>query len=147
MATVLCATGLVTLMVAGRAPHALRADVDLRYNCAPVRAPDPVEPGTGAAGRGPGRRRGRHRRLTMRRLAEELGAEAMSLYYHVANKEEILDGIVDVIATEINEVVEQIDVPRPGADWKPAVRQRILPPARSSCAIRGLRGYSRRAPR
>jgi len=64
--------------------------------------------------------------LTMRRLAEELGAEAMSLYYHVANKEEVLDGIVDVIAREINDAVDQIDVPSKGADWKKAARHRIL---------------------
>jgi AcrR family transcriptional regulator len=64
--------------------------------------------------------------LTMRRLAEELGAEAMSLYYHVANKEEVLDGVVDVIADEINEVVGRIDMPATGADWKKAMRQRIL---------------------
>jgi AcrR family transcriptional regulator len=64
--------------------------------------------------------------LTMRRLAEALGSEAMSLYYHVANKEDVLDGIVDLIATEINDVVDQIDVPSKGADWKKAARQRIL---------------------
>jgi AcrR family transcriptional regulator len=64
--------------------------------------------------------------LTMRRLAEELGAEAMSLYYHVADKDAVLDGIVDVVAREINEVVDQIDVPSTGSDWKKAVRQRIL---------------------
>jgi AcrR family transcriptional regulator len=64
--------------------------------------------------------------LTMRRLAEQLGAEAMSLYYHVANKDEVLDGIVDVIAREINDVVDQIDLPSKGADWKKAMRQRIL---------------------
>ena len=64
--------------------------------------------------------------LTMRRVAEELGAEAMSLYYHVANKEDVLDGIVDLVVREINDVVEQIDVPAKGADWKKAVRQRIL---------------------
>jgi AcrR family transcriptional regulator len=64
--------------------------------------------------------------LTMRRLAEELGTEAMSLYYHVANKEEVLDGIVDVIAREINDVVDRIDLPAEGPDWKKAVRQRIL---------------------
>jgi AcrR family transcriptional regulator len=64
--------------------------------------------------------------LTMRRLAEELGAEAMSLYYHVADKDAVLDGIVDVVAGEINEVVDQIDVPSIGAAWKNAVRQRIL---------------------
>jgi len=62
--------------------------------------------------------------VTMRRLADELGAEAMSLYYHVARKDDVLDGIVDVIAAEINEAVEQAGVP--AADWKPVMRQRIL---------------------
>jgi AcrR family transcriptional regulator len=64
--------------------------------------------------------------LTMRRLAEEVGAEAMSLYYHVANKDQVLDGIVDVIANEINDVVGKIDAPSKGASWKTAVRRRIL---------------------
>ncbi len=63
------------------------------------------------------------RALTMRRLAEELGAEAMSLYYHVAKKEDVLDGIVDVVAGEINEAVGRVE---PSPDWKAAVRQRIL---------------------
>nr|WP_199702767.1 TetR/AcrR family transcriptional regulator C-terminal domain-containing protein [Jiangella rhizosphaerae] len=64
--------------------------------------------------------------LTMRRLADELGAEAMSLYYHVANKDEVLDGIADVVAREINEVVDALDLPSAGAQWKSAVRRRIL---------------------
>jgi len=64
--------------------------------------------------------------LTMRRLAEELGAEAMSLYYHVAKKEDILDGIADVIAREINSAVDRIDEPSHGANWKMAMRRRIL---------------------
>jgi AcrR family transcriptional regulator len=64
--------------------------------------------------------------LTMRRLGDELGAEAMSLYYHVASKEALLDGIADAIIAEINEVVGTIDVPSEGASWKAAVRQRIL---------------------
>jgi AcrR family transcriptional regulator len=64
--------------------------------------------------------------LTMRRLAEVLGAEAMSLYYHVHNKEEVLDGVVEVITSEINELVEKIDLPSEGAAWKAAVRTRIL---------------------
>ncbi|HCT75882.1 MAG TPA: TetR family transcriptional regulator [Micromonosporaceae bacterium] len=57
--------------------------------------------------------------LSMRKLAQELGVVPMALYKHVANKEELLDGIVDV-------VVGEIDPPVRGADWNSAVRQRIL---------------------
>jgi AcrR family transcriptional regulator len=64
--------------------------------------------------------------VTMRRLADELGSEAMSLYYHVANKDDLLDGVVDVIAREINEAVARVDVPATGAAWKAALRRRIL---------------------
>ena len=64
--------------------------------------------------------------ITMRRLADELGAEAMSLYYHVARKEDILEGVVDVIAREINDAVGQLHGPSKGAAWKAAARQRIL---------------------
>ena len=55
--------------------------------------------------------------LSMRKLGQQLGVEAMSLYNHVANKDDILDGIVDV-------VVNEIDVPPIGDDWKAALRQR-----------------------
>jgi len=64
--------------------------------------------------------------LTMRRLGEELGAEAMSIYYHVASKEDLLDGIADAVVVEINDIVGTIDVPSAAASWKTAVRQRIL---------------------
>ncbi len=64
--------------------------------------------------------------LTMRRLAEDLGAEAMSLYHHVASKDEILDGVVDVVAAEINQAVGRITLPSRGDAWKAAMRQRIL---------------------
>jgi AcrR family transcriptional regulator len=57
--------------------------------------------------------------LTMRRLGQELGVEAMSLYNHVANKDDILDGIVDL-------VLGDIDVPPAGTSWKTAMRQRAL---------------------
>ena len=40
--------------------------------------------------------------LTMRRLGQELGVEAMSLYNHVANKDDILDGIVDLVLSDID---------------------------------------------
>jgi len=57
--------------------------------------------------------------LSMRRLASELGVVPMALYKHVANKEELLDGMIDV-------VVREIDPPRTDTDWTTAVRERIL---------------------
>jgi AcrR family transcriptional regulator len=62
--------------------------------------------------------------LSMRNLAERLGVVPMALYKHVANKEELLDGMVEVI-------VGEIDPPAEGADWKDAIRQRILSARRS----------------
>ena len=56
--------------------------------------------------------------LTMRKLGEELGVEAMSLYNHVANKVDLLDGMVDAVFAEIT-------IPR-GGDWKAAIRERAL---------------------
>jgi AcrR family transcriptional regulator len=55
--------------------------------------------------------------LTMRKLGEALGVEAMSLYNHVANKDQLLDGMVDLVFAEI-------DLPAGGADWKAAMRER-----------------------
>jgi AcrR family transcriptional regulator len=57
--------------------------------------------------------------LSMRRLAQELGVVPMALYKHVAGKEELLDGMIDV-------VVAEIDPPIEGADWKTTMRERIL---------------------
>lgn len=57
--------------------------------------------------------------LTMRRLGAELGFEAMSLYKHVANKDEILDGIVEL-------VVGEIEIPEAGSDWRQAMRGRAV---------------------
>jgi len=59
------------------------------------------------------------RSLSMRKLAQQLGVEAMSLYHHVANKDAILDGIVDVVFAEI-------ELPSGQADWKAAMRQRAI---------------------
>ena len=61
--------------------------------------------------------------VTMRRVGDELGAEAMSLYHHVASKDALLDGAVDLVAEEINDVVDRLPS---GPDWKAAVRARIL---------------------
>ena len=63
--------------------------------------------------------------LTMRNLGQELGVEAMSLYNHVANKEAILDGVIELVIGEVLEAVEDEKVSDP-AEWKPATRRRIL---------------------
>jgi AcrR family transcriptional regulator len=57
--------------------------------------------------------------LSMRKLAQALDVVPMALYRHVANKEELLDGMLDV-------VVGEIDPPVPEVDWKTAIRRRIL---------------------
>ena len=57
--------------------------------------------------------------LSMRNLAQVLKVEAMSLYNHVDNKEAILDGIVDVVAGEI-------ELPIVGGDWRAAMRRRAV---------------------
>lgn len=59
--------------------------------------------------------------LSMRKLAQELGVEAMSLYNHVANKEEILDGIVDLVFAEIDLAPLATE-----QDWQVAMRQRAF---------------------
>jgi AcrR family transcriptional regulator len=57
--------------------------------------------------------------LSMRKLAQELGVEAMSLYRHVRNKGEIVDGMVDLVFGEIG-------LPPLGVDWKTAMRERAI---------------------
>ena len=56
---------------------------------------------------------------SMRTLAKDCGVEAMSLYNHVANKDDLLDGMVDVVFGEI-------EVPGGGGDWKAAMRARAI---------------------
>lgn len=57
--------------------------------------------------------------LTMRALARDLGVEAMSLYHHVANKEQLLDAIVDRVYAEV-------EPPIVGGDWRAGMRARAL---------------------
>jgi AcrR family transcriptional regulator len=57
--------------------------------------------------------------LSMRKLAEELGAGAMSLYYYVPNKEQLIDGMVDIVFGEI-------EPPSLELDWKTAMRRRAV---------------------
>ncbi|MFL5645717.1 MAG: TetR/AcrR family transcriptional regulator [Chloroflexota bacterium] len=57
--------------------------------------------------------------VSMRRLGQELGIEAMSLYTHIRGKEDLLDGMVDV-------VVAGIPVDTVGPDWRATLRRQIL---------------------
>ena len=58
-------------------------------------------------------------RLSMRKLGEAVGVEAMSLYNHVASKGDLLDGMIDLVFSEI-------DLPPADLDWKSAMRQRAV---------------------
>ncbi len=57
--------------------------------------------------------------LSMRKLADELGAGAMSLYHYVPNKDELLDGMVDIVFSEI-------ELPSVEMDWRVAMRARAI---------------------
>lgn len=57
--------------------------------------------------------------LTMRGLASQLQVEAMSLYNHVASKDDLLDGLLDLVASEIEQ-------PDAGVDWRTATRRRAV---------------------
>ena len=82
--------------------------------------------------------------LSMRKLAEELGVKAMSLYNHVANKDDLLDGIVDAAYLEIV-------VPGPDVPWKIQIRELAVSahetllrhPWASSLQVRRAPGHGR----
>jgi AcrR family transcriptional regulator len=57
--------------------------------------------------------------LTIRNLADALGAAPMALYRHVANKDDLIDGLVDLVFAEI-------ELPPSGVDWKTAMRRRAI---------------------
>ena len=57
--------------------------------------------------------------ISMRRLAQELGVEAMSLYTHVRNKDDLLDGMVDAVISEIPTFAD-------GADWRTSLRRTVF---------------------
>ena len=81
--------------------------------------------------------------LSMRKLAKELGVEAMSLYNHVANKDDLLDGMIDIVFSEI-------DPPAAGGDWKAELRKRAVSTLRGAApapwAIGEMEGRSTHGP-
>ena len=81
-------------------------------------------------------------RLTMRRLAAELGVEAMTIYYHVPNKNGIFDALVE-------RVIAEIQLPEQGTEWRPALRSLALSAyevlGRHRCSCRARQRPRRRA--
>ena len=57
--------------------------------------------------------------LSMRKLAQQLGVEAMSLYNHVGGKDDLVDGMLELVANEM-------ELPPEGVDWKTAIRQSAI---------------------
>ena len=65
--------------------------------------------------------------VSMRKLGQELGVEAMSLYNHVANKDDLLDGMVEMVMYEVNASAHGVrDGAEPGADWREVLRAQVL---------------------
>jgi AcrR family transcriptional regulator len=64
--------------------------------------------------------------LTMRRLAADLNVEAMSLYYHLADKEALLDGVVETVIAEIHTAIGRLDTNGRDKDWRTRLRQQFL---------------------
>ena len=81
--------------------------------------------------------------VSMRRLAQQLGVVPMALYKHVADKEELLDGMVDV-------VISEFDSPEATLDWKDGVRRRVLSARRAVLrhpwARQAIESRTRRSP-
>lgn len=63
--------------------------------------------------------RGGFASLTMRKLADELGVGVMSLYYYVPNKDDLVDGMIDIVFGEI-------EPPPAGVEWREAMRRRAF---------------------
>jgi AcrR family transcriptional regulator len=74
-------------------------------------------------------------KLSMRRLGDALGVEAMALYHHFANKDAILDALVERLVAEANP-----QMPAPGADWKETMSAGI------DAVNQALRAHPRAAP-
>ncbi len=78
--------------------------------------------------------------LSMRKLGQRLGVEAMSLYNHVANKDDLQDGIVEIVLGEI-------ELPPGGAGWKEAIRRTAISSHETLIRHRWACGAMMRVPR
>ncbi|GID93447.1 TetR/AcrR family transcriptional regulator [Amorphoplanes digitatis] len=66
------------------------------------------------------------RALTMRRLAADLGVEAMSIYHHLPGKQGLLDGLAETVVDEIGAAVAAAESSGPDPDWRTRLRRRFL---------------------
>lgn len=65
--------------------------------------------------------------VSMRRLGQELGVEAMSLYNHVASKDDLVDGMVELVMVEVNRTAQEVrDGAEPGGEWRGVLRAQVL---------------------
>ena len=79
--------------------------------------------------------------VSMRRLGQELGVEAMSLYNHVANKDDLLDGMVELAMVEVNRAAREVREAAPaGAGWQEVLRAQVLASRRHMLRHRWLPG-------
>jgi AcrR family transcriptional regulator len=65
--------------------------------------------------------------VSMRRLGQDLGVEAMSLYNHVASKDDLVDGMVELLMAQVNDSARSVrEGAAPGADWREVLRAQVL---------------------
>ncbi|WP_151525725.1 TetR/AcrR family transcriptional regulator C-terminal domain-containing protein [Serinicoccus kebangsaanensis] len=65
-------------------------------------------------------------RLTMRLVADRLDVEAMALYRHVADKDDLLDALAERVLDRLNDAAAQLPGPAPGTPWTAVARERVL---------------------
>ena len=64
--------------------------------------------------------------VTMRRVAAAVGVEAMSMYHHLSGKEALLEGLLDSVVADIDELIRTIEENEPPLDWQHTLRRRFL---------------------
>ncbi|MCY7289827.1 MAG: TetR/AcrR family transcriptional regulator [Cryobacterium sp.] len=64
--------------------------------------------------------------VTMRRIAAAVGVEAMSMYHHLSGKEALLDGLLDSVVADIDELIRTIEENQRPLDWQQTLRRRFL---------------------
>ena len=64
--------------------------------------------------------------VTMRRVSAAVGVEAMSIYHHLSGKDALLEGLLDSVVAEIDDLVRTVEESEGPLDWRPTLRRRFL---------------------